>query len=676
MRFFRQTLLSVCLILSCAFAFGQPIAVDDNALTHENTAVSFSVTVNDDDPSAADIDPATVDLDPLTPGLDQGPIITSEGTFSVDLLGYVTFTPVADYFGSVTLQYTVQNNDASPLTSPPGNITVVVNDTPVAVDDNTTGFEDTPVTFDVTTNDTDDGDIDNTTVDLNTVTLGRQTSFTNASGLWEVTTSGEVTYTPALNFNGSASVTYKVSDNAGLVSDNEATLTVTVTASNDAPVAVNDNTGTAEDTPVTINVTTNDTDVDGNSSIDAGSVDLDPGTAAQQTSLTNASGLWEVSATGVVTYTPALNFNGSASVTYTVNDNSGATSNSATLSVTVTASNDAPTITTILPQSIAEDVVGGTGALSFTVGDVDTPVASLTLTGASDNNALVPDANIVFGGSSAARNVTVTPVANQSGIANITITVSDGNGGSTPTTFELTVTAVNDPPAAVNDNTTTTEDTPVSIIVTTNDSDVDGTVDVATVDLNPATPVINSTFSNAAGSWNVNTTTGQVTYTPTLNFSGTAAVTYRVNDNTGGTSNTATLSVTVTVSETLKVPRFGFWTVGTSVTVIFSIAKTPRILRRLTNSTNDWISVVLINRSGIKRVTDSTTVIDSETVRLISEKTAVDSATVMLSTMLISKAKLAVTVSLTITLSKIETRAMITKLTDSVRPIDSLTARS
>ena len=84
-------------------------------------------------------------------------------------------------------------------------------------------------------------------------------------------------------------------------------------------------------------------------------------------------------------------------------------SNTAILAVTVTAINDLPTISSIADQTIIEDALGGTGPLSFTIGDTETPVGSLTLSGASYNTTIVPDANIVFGGSSATRTVTVTP---------------------------------------------------------------------------------------------------------------------------------------------------------------------------------------------------------------------------------------------------------------------------
>ena len=60
------------------------------------------------------------------------------------------------------------------------------------------------------------------------------------------------------------------------------------------------------------------------------------------------------------------------------------------------------------------------------MGDVETAAGSLTVSGSSSNPTLVPNGNIVFGGSGANRTVTVTPAANQTGTATITVTVSDG----------------------------------------------------------------------------------------------------------------------------------------------------------------------------------------------------------------------------------------------------------
>ncbi len=142
-----------------------------------------------------------------------------------------------------------------------------------------------------------------------------------------------------------------------------------------------------------------------------------------------------------VTVTPAANQSGTATITVTVSD--GTLTASDTFLLTVTAVNDVPTISNIVDQAILQNAA--TGAIGVTVGDVETAAASLTLTGASSNPTLVPGANVVFGGSGAARTVTVTPAANQSGTATITVSVNDGTV-STSDTFVLTVTATNTAP--------------------------------------------------------------------------------------------------------------------------------------------------------------------------------------------------------------------------------------
>jgi Ca2+-binding RTX toxin-like protein len=103
---------------------------------------------------------------------------------------------------------------------------------------------------------------------------------------------------------------------------------------------------------------------------------------------------------------------------------------------------DPPGITAIANQSIAED--SATPILAFTLTDVDTPVAALTISGASSNAALLPAARIVFGGSGANRTVRLTPAANTNGTVDVTITASDGAGSATEM-FRLAVRPVPDP---------------------------------------------------------------------------------------------------------------------------------------------------------------------------------------------------------------------------------------
>ena len=101
--------------------------------------------------------------------------------------------------------------------------------------------------------------------------------------------------------------------------------------------------------------------------------------------------------------------------------------------------NSAPTISDIAAQTITEG--GNTGAIAFTIGDAQLAASSLTLSGSSSNTTLVPNANIVFGGSGANRTVTVTPASSQTGTATITVTVSDG-ALTASDAFVLTVTTM------------------------------------------------------------------------------------------------------------------------------------------------------------------------------------------------------------------------------------------
>ena len=105
--------------------------------------------------------------------------------------------------------------------------------------------------------------------------------------------------------------------------------------------------------------------------------------------------------------------------------------------------NNAPTISNINNITTNEDTA--TSAIQFIISDPETAAGSLTLSGASSNTTLIPNANIVFGGSGASRTVTVTPASNQSGTATITVTVSDGTLTASDT-FVVTVNAVNDAP--------------------------------------------------------------------------------------------------------------------------------------------------------------------------------------------------------------------------------------
>ena len=179
---------------------------------------------------------------------------------------------------------------------------------PVAVDDTATVAEDSELSVAVLSNDSDaDGD---------TLTIESFTQGTNGS---VVISGSNLVYTPSANFNGSDSFTYTINDGTGLT--DTATVSVTVTAVNDNPVANDDSATTEEDVAVTISLVANDTDIDGDS------LSIESVSTASNGSVVN-------NGNGTVTYTPNAGFFGSDSFTYVVSD--GSATDTATVRVTVT----------------------------------------------------------------------------------------------------------------------------------------------------------------------------------------------------------------------------------------------------------------------------------------------------------------------------------------------------
>jgi len=99
-----------------------PVAVNDAVTINEDNMATVNVTTNDTDPDGINV--ATVDLNPSVAGR-QTSISNADGDWSVDDLGVVTFTPLANAFGTYTLNYTVKDNAG--FTSNEATITVTVN---------------------------------------------------------------------------------------------------------------------------------------------------------------------------------------------------------------------------------------------------------------------------------------------------------------------------------------------------------------------------------------------------------------------------------------------------------------------------------------------------------------------------------------------------------------------
>ena len=219
---------------------------------------------------------------------------------------------------------------------------------------------------------------------------------------------------------------------------------------------------------------------------------------------------------------PPPTSSGPSTIRVTVSD--GAASAFDEFILTVTAVNDAPTISNIADRTVNEDTP--TGAVAFTVGDAETAAGSLTLTGTSSNTALVPVANVVFGGSGADRTVTVTPAANQSGTPpsaspSATARPAPSTSSSSPSPPSTTP-----PPSPTSPTSTVNEDTPTGAIAFTV-----GDVETAAGSLTLTRPSTNTALVPVAnivfGGSGANRT---VTVTPAANQSGTSLIRITVSD--------------------------------------------------------------------------------------------------------------------------------------------------
>lgn len=509
-----------------------PIAVNDSFTTNEDTAVTFNVLANDTDVDGGTLTVTAINGTEISIG---NPVTVTGGLVSLNANGSLTFTPNANYNGTLNFTYTVADGQGGATTATVNGTVNAVQDPPVAIDDTFTTPEDTAITFDVRGNDFDvDGDT-LTVTQINGLAISSGGSVGVTGGTVTLNADGTLTFAPGANYNGNPSFTYTISDGKGGTAT--ATVSGTVTPEQDAPIATGDTFITAEDTATTISVLANDSDPDG----DALTITQIDGTAiVTGATVSVTGGTVTLNANGTLTFSPAANYNGSTSFTYTISDGSGGSA-TATVNGTVTAVNDAPvavndSFTTLEDTPITLDVRGN---------DSDVDGDTLTITQINGTGIVTGATVSVTGGTvtlNANGTLTFTPAANYNGSPSFTYTVSDGNGGTATATVNGTVSPVNDVPVAVSDTFTTPEDTTITFDVRSNDTDADG--DALTV------TAINGTAITAGQSITITggavrlDADGRLSFTPNANYNGPISFTYTLSDGTASANATVTGTVT------------------------------------------------------------------------------------------------------------------------------------
>lgn len=527
-----------------------PTANANTITTNEDVPVSINVTTNDVDTDGT-INAASVDLDTLTAGT-QTSITDAKGTWTVNASGIVTFTPLSNYFGTAIRIYNIKDNDG--LTSNTTSLTVTVramNDAPIALASAITMDENG--TYNFKSSDFNYSDVENNTpLSITIFTLPAKGTLrlngvpVTAGQIILTSNIKNLSYAPLPNEYGSTYAPFQFKVNDSTNGTQAATMNINITHVVSPPLVTNDNLTTNQNTPLSMNILTNDVNVDG--TINANSVDLDPNTPGQQTTLTvPGQGTYTVNSSGVLTFTPLSTFYGNTTpIQYTVTNSLGLVSNPGTISFTVVpagapfAANDI--ISTIQNNTVTYNITANdTDDVSINVSRIDfDPVA----TGFQQSYYVAGKGQFSVDASGL---LTFTPDWNFSGTVTTQYTIRDNmNLVSNIATIQAQVQWVNTPPFAVDEDIEMNEDGTVTFNALTNDYDIDNPILTNSVDLNPSVAGIQTTrVVSGEGTYSVNNS-GVVTFTPVANFNGyVTPIGYTIKDSLNVVSDSAVFIINV-----------------------------------------------------------------------------------------------------------------------------------
>ncbi len=501
-----------------------PVAVNDTATVAEGGSVaikSSTLLSNDSDPDGDTLSVTAV-----------GGAVNGAVALSADK---ATVTYAHDGSETTTGSFTYTLSDGTATATGKVSLTVTaVNDAPVAGSDTATVAEGGSVALAASTLLSNDSDPDGDT--LSVTAVAGAVNGTVALSQDKAT----VTYSHDGGETTTGSFTYTVSDGTATA---RGTVSVTVTAVNDAPVAVNDSATVSEGGSVAITSSTllsNDSDPDG----DTLSVTAVGGAVNGAVSLSADK--------ATVTYTHDGGETTTGSFTYTLSD--GTATATGTVSVTVTAVNDAP----VAGSDTATVTEGGSVAITSSTllandTDADGDTLSVTAVSSPVNGTVALSADKAT--------VTYTHDGSETTTGSFTYSVSDGTTAATGT-VSVTVTAVNDPPVAVNDTATVAEGGSVAIKSSTllsNDSDPDGD----TLSVTAVGSAVNGTVALSADK-------ATVTYTHDGGETSIGSFTYTLSDGTATATGTVSVTVTAVNDAPVAVNDTGAVAEGGSVAIAAS----------------------------------------------------------------------------------------------------------
>ncbi len=469
-----------------------PTASGDNFTIVEDGSGSGNVLTND-----SDIENQTLTATIITN--------VSNGTLTLNSNGTYNYVPNSNFNGTDNFTYQVCDNGSPALCDTETVVITVtsVNDAPITNSDLYTTKEDSLVSENVLTNDSD--------VDGNTLTASVNTTTSN--GILVLQPNGDFTYTPNANYFGSDQFVYEVCDDGSPSICLTENVTISISPVNDAPTPNQDNYTIVEDATLTNNVLTNDSDIENHA-------------LAVTIISTVGNGSLTLNVSGDFTYVPNANYYGSDNFIYEVCDNgSPSLCVNEIVNIIINSVNDAP-------ASMNDSFIGTEDTqVAGNVLSNDSDIDGNNLTATIQTQPLNGSISFLPNGS-----FTYNPNPNYFGSDAFTYEVCDDG---TPilceiATVNLAISPVNDPPIAIADNFSINEDNLLSNNVLSNDSEVENQPIASTVVVNPT----NGTLSlNANGSF---------TYLPNTNFFGVDSFVYEVCDDSNPalcTQETATINV-------------------------------------------------------------------------------------------------------------------------------------